>query len=111
MNLSFNGFNENLITLEADDTLVKAGAMVTLTEEGKVASATEGDKICGVCINVRDGFAAVQITGYANLPCADKIPCGFQKITADAQGAAVVGDTGREVLVVTSESGNVGVIL
>lgn len=111
MNLSFNGFNENTITFEADSALVKAGVAVTLGDDGKVSAAKEGDKICGVAVNVREGFAAVQVTGYVNLPAAEKIPCGFQKITADAQGRAQLNDTGREVLVVISETDTVGIIL
>ncbi len=111
MNLSFNGFSENTITFEADTTLTKAGVPVKVEQDGKVALATTGDRICGVAVNVREGFAAVQLRGYMEFPCAQVIPCGFQKIGADAQGNLVLADEGTEVLVVTSKDDKTGFIL
>ena len=60
MNNNFMGFMENTITFECDET-VKTGVPVKVIESGKVTACGEGDKICGVCMNVRDGFASVQV--------------------------------------------------
>lgn len=111
MNLSFNGFGENVITFEADPALDCAGVAVKVTQEGKAAAAAAGDKICGVAVNVRAGFAAVQLKGYMELASAQKIPCGYQNVSVDAQGKLVTSDEGTQVLVVTSEEDKAGFIL
>lgn len=111
MNLSFNGFGENVITFEADATLTQAGVAVTITEEGKVSPAVEGDKICGVAVNVRDGYAAVQLKGYMELKTSEKIPCGQRALGVDAQGKLTLSDEGTQAIVVMSQDDKAGFIL
>lgn len=111
MNVSFNGFGENVITFEADSALVQAGVAVKITEEGKAAPAAAGDKICGVAVNVRAGYTAVQLKGYMELESAEKIPCGFANVGVDAQGKLVADSEGTQVLVVVSEADKAGFIL
>lgn len=111
MNLSFNGFFENTITFEADASLTKAGVPVKVTEDGKAAPAATGDRVCGVAVNVRAGYAAVQLRGYTELPCTQAIPCGYQTIGADAQGNVCLAEGGTEVLVVAGDDNKTGFIL
>lgn len=111
MNLSFNGFSENTVTFEADSSLTKAGVPVKVTQDGKAAPAAAGDRICGVAVNVRAGYCAVQLKGYMELPSTEAIPCGYQTVSADAQGNLVLADEGTEVLVVTSKDDKTGFIL
>ncbi len=110
MNISFNGFMENTVTFECDEN-VTAGSLVKIYESGKVAPCAEGDKICGVCLSVRDGFAAVQVEGFVNVPVSGTVTTGFVKIAATADGKAKASDDGREVLCVCTEGGTAGFIL
>lgn len=110
MNIGFKGFAENTVTFQASED-VKAGMAVTLDTEGVAVPCADGDKICGVAINVREGYAAVQLKGYTELPSDGRIPCGWQTVAADAQGRVAVNDAGTEVLVVSSQDGIAGFIL
>ncbi len=111
MNLSFNGFNENVLTFEADSTLETAGVFVKFTSEGKVAPCTQGDKICGFAVNVRSGFAAVQLKGYVCAPKEGELGFGWQGIAATAQGKVAADESGTQVLVVSADADTVGIIL
>ncbi len=108
---SFKGFGENSVTFEADSTLTAAGVPVKITTDSKVAPCAAGDKICGVALSVRDGFACVQLKGYTELPLSGSCALGFTKIAAKSGGKAGADDTGREVLVLYAQSGTVGFIL
>ncbi len=110
MNISFMGFGENTVTFQAEDTLTK-GVPVKITAEGTAAPCEAGDKICGVAVNVRDGYAAIQLKGYAEFKCADTIDCGYQYIGAGANGTVEQDNSGREMLVVSSSEDTVGIIL
>ena len=110
MNVSFNGFNENVITMQADESL-KSGDLVTLTEEGVATPCKEGDIICGYCVNAREGFAAVQVTGYTVAKCGGGVTAGMKKLSADAQGKVTENAQGREMLVLYADTESVGFIL
>ncbi len=111
MNISYNGFNENTMTFEAEESLKSAGVPVKITENGKVAPCGEGDKICGVAVNVREGYASVQLCGFVELPCEGEIPTGFQTVSAGKDGSVKVSADGREVLVLSGTSETAGFIL
>ncbi|MBQ2944284.1 MAG: hypothetical protein IJD93_06320 [Ruminococcus sp.] len=110
MNKSFMGFMENTITFECDET-VKAGVPVKVVESGKVTACAEGDKICGVCVNVRDSFASVQVAGFVTLACDGEVSCGFTNVSATAEGKVKADETGRQVLVITADENTAGFIL
>ncbi len=109
MNISFNGFMENTVTFEADESL-KAGMPVAIAQGRAIPCAT-GNKICGVCQNVRDGYAAVQIRGFVTLPVSGGLGTGMVKIIATADGMVKADDDGREVLCVCTEGNTAGFIL
>lgn len=111
MNTSFKGFGENAVTFEADTTLTTAGVPVKITAGGKVAPCANGDKICGVALSVRDGFACVQLKGYTELPLDGEVALGFVSIAAKTGGKVSANAAGREVLVLSAENGTVGFIL
>lgn len=97
MKVSLNGFGENIATFETQGT-VTAGTPVMVTANGKVAAA-DGD-FCGVCTNVRNGYAAVQLRGYVTLPYTTQPTVGYDKLSADS-GKITADDTnGREYLVI-----------
>ena len=82
MNVSFNGFNENTVTFEANGT-INVGAPVMITANGKVSAANGA--FCGICT----------VVPYTNAPSVgfSKISAGSGKITADSTN-------GREFLVI-----------
>ena len=110
MNTSYMGFNENVMTVEADENL-KAGDIVTINTQGVATPAKEGDAICGYCTNAREGFAAVQFTGFVKAKCAGAVTAGMKKLGVDAQGRITEDAQGRELLVMCADTDSVGFIL
>ena len=111
MNVNFSGYNENVVTFETDDSAVIMGAPVKMTGSDTVGVCSESDEFCGVALNVRNGYAAVQLSGYIELPTDEAFEVGYQKIACAKNSKVKSGDSGREYLVVHSESGIVGFIL
>ncbi|MBR1483344.1 MAG: hypothetical protein IJ598_10305 [Ruminococcus sp.] len=111
MNVNFSGFNENVLTFIADSGLTETGVPVKLSAEGTVAKCGNGDAFCGVCVGLRNGFAAVQLCGYAELPAAAKITVGYQKLAVNSGGKVAANTNGREYLVVDADAARVGIIL
>lgn len=111
MNVNFNGYGENVLTFIADNSVTNSGALVKISDNGTVAKCGMGDVFCGVCVNVRNGCAAVQLSGYALLPAAGTISVGYTKVAVNSAGRVVANENGREVLVVNSSSNEVGIIL
>ena len=112
MNVDFKGFGENVATFAADSGLTAPGVAVKVTEDGKVAKCSANDKFCGICIAVRDGYATVQLRGYAEFKAGSKIAPGYQKLAANSSGGVAINDSaGRELLVVCSTVSMTGVLL
>ena len=109
MNIAFNGFNENTVTFEADSTVV-AGCLVKMVDDNKVAAAENGDKFCGVCVNVREGYAAVQLSGYTEVAFSGELSVGYQTLVASDNTGVKSGD-GREYLVLSATGTYAGIIL
>lgn len=110
MNVSFKGFNENTITMQADAAL-KAGDLVTVSEEGIACVCEEGGAICGYAVNVRDGYAAVQVAGYVEAAAGGALTAGIKKLSVDANGKAAENAQGREFLVLCADADSIGFIL
>lgn len=85
MEINFNGFNEKVLTFMADD-LVTEGCLVTMSESGTVTKASVDDGFIGVCMNVRDGFAAVQVEGYVEIDLTGEVSVGDVILTATDSG-------------------------
>ena len=110
MNVSFNGYNEGIVTFEAEDG-VNAGEPVAMSANGKVKAATA--EFCGICRGVRNGYAAVQLNGYASVPYSGTLSVGYQKIAASSGKIKADSTNGRSILVVDVDSttGYAGIIL
>jgi hypothetical protein len=111
MNINYNGYGENVLTFIADSGLTETGVLVKVTDSCTVAKCSGGDNFCGVCVGLRDGYAAVQLEGYAKMPASSKIAVGYQKLAAGSNGNIAVNASGRELLVVDSTTNEVGFIL
>ncbi len=101
MEVSFNGFGEQVATFEAESA-VKAGSMVKMTANGTVGICAEKEQFCGIVLSARDGFAAVQLGGYmGNVPyIGTDMAVGYKTVVAAANGKIQVDATGRSVLVI-----------
>lgn len=110
MNISFNGFNENVLTFIADSS-VEEGMPVKMSGDGTVAKCSANDAFCGLCVSVRSGYAAVQLTGYAVFPAGAKIAAGYKKLAVNSSGKVATNESGREYLVVNSSETEIGIIL
>ena len=108
--MGFNGFCDYTVTFEADET-VEQGALVKMIDDNTVAACGDGDKVCGVCVNVREGYAAVKLAGYAEVAVNGAVKVGYKKLSA-ADGFTMKEDSdGREYLVVSAGNDTAGIIL
>lgn len=114
MNVSLNGFRESAVTFEAAPGTT-AGAPVRVTANGTVGPCADGEAFCGVAVNARCGYAAVQLSGYVRLPFGGAAPAvGYQNLCAAADGKIKAAETGGRSLLVTDvdeAAGICGVIL
>lgn len=123
MNVSFQGFQEQVLTFETADEL-KAGVPVKLADSGTVTACADGDYPVGVTAGLpRGGLVAVQVGGYTRVKYIGTAPAlGGASICAAADGAikattavdkASGALSGRTVLVVDQDTTatTVGIIL
>ncbi len=109
--INFSGYNENVVTFAVDDSTVLMGTPVKMTASKTVGACSEGDNMIGVAVNVRNGYAAVQLTGYIEMPTDEVFTPGYNTICAAENGKIKSSDTGREYLVAFSAGGIAGIIL
>ena len=114
MNVSFQGFDEQLATFEADSR-VKPGVPVKMSGNGQVALCGAADVPCGFAVGVRDGYASVQLRGYFRIAYTGSLNLGRQLIVADSGGKikASSNTTGISVLItdLDSSASTAGLIL
>lgn len=111
MEVNFCGYNESVATFAAESG-VTPGVPVKMTSSNTVGVCSNGDNIVGVAVNVRDGYAAVQLSGYAELDTTDTaLAVGYQKLSCAGSNKVKASSTGREYLVVSVADGVVGFIL
>ena len=109
MNISFNGYRENVLTFECEST-VAAGDLVKMSASGKVAKCSANDAFVGVCLSAKGGYAAVQLDGYVELKKSGTINVGYNKLAAAASGVKTA-EAGADRLVIYTDDTNVGFIL
>ncbi|MGN1050828.1 MAG: hypothetical protein ACI4QE_00860 [Acutalibacteraceae bacterium] len=110
MDINFNGFKEEAVTFACDEGLATGSTLVKVTDSGTVAPCTSDEVFAGVCKSVRDGYATVILSGYVEMPVSSEIPVGYRNLVSD-NGKVKVSETGREYLVINSESDKIGFIL
>ena len=102
MNISFQGFHENVATFAGD---LPAGRPVKLSASGTVSACASDNVFCGVSGGGRDGYLSVQLTGYVCLPYSGTAPtAGYGKLVADSNGGVKTGASGREHLILTVDT-------
>ena len=120
MEIDFRGHDEQVVTFECDES-VQAGTFVEMCANNKVTKANRFHYECthtgfiGLCVAVRNGYAAIQLRGYVEAPSKEKIPLSYQKLAVTKNNEIVLGDDiedmGNSRLVVFSNGKTVGFIL
>lgn len=104
MSVSFKGIGENVVTFKTSTAV--AGKPVTMSANDTVAVSAKDDLFCGVCISVEDGYAAVQTSGYVELPYTGTTApsVGYCTLVADGTSGVVVDEDGRALLVINVDT-------
>ena len=104
MNVSYEEIGQILITCPATNA-VQPGQVVKMNANGVVEPCAAGDKICGLALSVAsDGYAAVQVRGFASLPCTDSsVTPGWVTLAADGNCGVAAGAEGASLLVVKTD--------
>ena len=112
MNIDFKGYNENIITLKADETLPEdtQSVAVTINSQGTATMAPENSYVLGVCLSVRNGYASVQTTGYARVKTTGTLAPGCRSILSNGNGGVVENEAGRLHFVLDSTDGEAGIL-
>ena len=105
MNVDFKGYGENVATFIASGTL-SAGQFVKMSDNFTVAAAVEDDEILGYCVEVRNGYAAVQLSGYVEAKSSGTVNLGYVGISAKAADTIQASATAVKRQVVYSDSVN-----
>ncbi len=106
MNVSFNGFNQNVLTFVSESD-IEVNTPVKMADNGEVTPCQNGDEFIGVSVTSRQGYTGVQMTGYTKMPYSGEAPTvGYQTIAADENGGVAVAQTGKKVLVLDVDSVN-----
>lgn len=106
MSVAFHGTEETVLSFEAQE--VTNGWPVVIAQNNQVGDAKDGGELAGVALDVRMGYAAVQMKGYVELPYSGTAPgLGWNSFVANGTGGlrlAATGETGRRCLVVNLET-------
>jgi hypothetical protein len=112
MNNNFSNYPENVITFECDyEENIYMGTPVKMSKSNTVAACRPGENMIGVAVNVRNGYAAVQLSGYIEMPTDEAFEVGYRNIIVAEDNKVRSNRLGREYLVTYVEKGIVGFIL
>ena len=107
MDVSFNGIGgEKLVTFAGSEA--KKGEVVKVVGEGTVAPCEAGDAFDGLAVLADDGFAGVQLRGFADVSYTESDPkAGHNKLSADGKGGVKVDESnGKDYLTVAVDAAN-----
>lgn len=109
---NFRGLNAEVATFNCDSSVTTKGQLVKMSGSGSVSKCADGDLPIGVTVNVKNGYAAVQIRGFAEIAQDGTISAvGYQSISAcDDQTLASNTTNGIEKLVLERSTDKVGIL-
>ena len=97
------------ITVPADDE-VKAGNVCSIGTDGILHIAPQGGKYDGVCLQVRNGYATLQIHGVMTAPLyTTGVTCGATKLMLVGDNTMIYDTDGKDVLVLEVDEVNMTV--
>lgn len=110
MNVDFKGYGENVATFLVSGTL-EEGQFVKMSSDFTVTAATSGSEVMGYCVGVRDGYAAVQLSGYVEAKSTGTVNRGMTGLSVSAADTVQASDSSVKRLVIKSGDNKVGFIL
>lgn len=102
--------DDGIYTFIADET-VKIGTLVTFISNCAVTACQKGERIAGLCLNARDGYAAIKISGLVQVNTVEKIEVGHRKLAAASDTEVALDDNGIEYLVISSDDNTASILL
>ena len=96
--ISFEDIGRLMATFCAEEG-VQDGQVVKMTGNGTVGPCGEGDPFFGVAGMPREGFAGVQVRGFATVSATMPLNVGMVALVSDGKGGVKPGN-GTTVLVV-----------
>lgn len=89
-NISYNGYNANVISMRTETEFEK-NTPVTVNAEGMCVTAATGADFIGVSVNTRKDIACIQTEGYVALPYSGTAPtAGYCGLVSDGNGGVKV---------------------
>ncbi len=83
--ISYNGFNEGVLTFKDTDT--KVGYPVDISESGLTRNAESGKDFIGVCVSKDNDYITVQVCGYIEMKYTGTLPnYGYQALVSNGSG-------------------------
>lgn len=110
MKVSFNGYEEKVLTFQCDSTVTDASQWVNITDDGTVGKATANSPLTGITVNVRNGYAGVMLSGVVTALKSGDISLGYTSLVYTANGIAQ-NSAGRKHLVLSTTGNTVTFIL
>ncbi|MBQ8209375.1 MAG: hypothetical protein IJZ35_02190 [Clostridia bacterium] len=113
MKISLKGYGENTATFKINSAIT-GGEPVCMEDNLTVKSCEAGDAFIGCAVNSKDGYACVQLDGYATFTYSGTAPeVGICNLAADGNGGVCVSESGRQFIVtdVDTVSSTAGIIL
>lgn len=107
--IHYDSIHDVCITVPADDE-VKAGNVCSIGKDGILHLAPEGDKYDGMCLQVRNGYATLQIHGVMTAPLyTTGVSCGATQLLLVGDNTFVYDPAGKDVLVLEVDEKNLTV--
>ena len=101
MNVAFEEIGHLAVTFA--DGGCEAGKVCKVSGNGTAAGCDEGDDFCGVAEGVRNGFAGVQVAGFAEVTITGEVGLGWQCLCADGSGGVKAGGENKYLVVSVSD--------
>ena len=105
MNINFNGYDENSVTMLADTTLKdgEQNVLVTVGANGTATAAKATKPFLGICTCVRDGYCKVKTSA--------KLSLGSVSLVASSDGKVAENSAGKMYFVLDSTDNESGILL
>ena len=112
MNLNLHGLDKQVVTFKCSSDITSPGQFVKMGGSNSVKLCGSGDEPIGVCLGVRNGYAAVQIRGYVEVKQNGTITVGYNTISAVTDSIIKRDyDSPLRVLVLYALGGVAGILL
>ena len=101
MEISFEGIGQVAATFAANEG-IEAGMAVTLTADSTVGTGKAGNAPCGKVLSIKNGMAAVQISGMMQVGYSGTAPAiGMGTIAVDGSGKIKTTADGMNCMIVS----------